>query len=101
MSIDERLEAISHSVELLVGMQIETEKRLGQLTVRVDGLTERVDGLAEKVDRLTENVDRLTLHSDALQISMATLADGMALLTRVTLDHNDRIERLEGNQPRQ
>jgi hypothetical protein len=36
MSIDERLEAITHSVELLAGMQIETEKRLVRLTENVD-----------------------------------------------------------------
>jgi uncharacterized protein (DUF924 family) len=28
MTIDERLEALTHSVELLAGMQIETEKRV-------------------------------------------------------------------------
>ena len=94
MSIDGRLEAISHSVELLAGMQIETEKRLARLAEKVDGLTEKVDGL-------TENVDRLTGHSEVLQTSMATLADGMALLTRITLDHHDRIDRLEGSQPPQ
>jgi len=31
MSVDERLEALTHSVELLAGMQIETEKRMATL----------------------------------------------------------------------
>jgi len=101
MSINERLEAINHSVELLAGMQIETEKGLTRLTERVDQLTGKLDRLTEKVDQLTENVDHLTDRSDVLQTSMATLADGMALLTRVPLDHHRRIDKLEGNQPPQ
>jgi hypothetical protein len=80
MSIDERLDALTHSVELLAAMQIETEKR---------------------ILRLAESVDRLTDRTDQLQKHMATLADGMAQLTRIALDHDDRIGRLEGNQPRQ
>jgi predicted nuclease with TOPRIM domain len=101
MSIDERLEAIRHSVELLAGMQIETEKRLARLTERVDQLGEKVDQLTGKLDRLTENVDQLTDRSDVLQTSMTTIADSMALLSRIPLDHHDRIDRLEGNQPPQ
>ena len=71
MSVDERLEALTHSVELLAGMQIETEKRMVTLI--------------EQSARLHE--------------SMATLADGMAGITRIVLDHDDRIEKLEGEQP--
>jgi hypothetical protein len=71
MSVDERLEALTHSVELLAGMQIETEKRMV----------------------------RLIEQSARLQESMATLADGMAGITRIVLDHDDRIEKLEGEQP--
>jgi hypothetical protein len=71
MSVDERLEALTHSVELLAGMQIETEKRMV----------------------------RLIEQSARLQESMATLADGMAGITRIVLDHDDRIEKLEGDQP--
>jgi len=52
-------------------MQIETEKRMVTLI--------------EQSARLHE--------------SMATLADGMARMTRIVLDHDDRIEKLEGEQP--
>jgi chromosome segregation ATPase len=94
MSIDERLEAIGHSVELLAGMQIETERRLARLTEKVDRLTDRSDFLQTSMTTLAER-------SNILQTSMATLADGMELLTRITLDHHDRIDRLGGNQPPQ
>ncbi len=60
----ERAEALTHSVELLTGMQIEAENRMARLEAKV-----------------------------------ATLADGMALLTRIALDHGERIEKLEGNRP--
>jgi|HubBroStandDraft_6_1064221.scaffolds.fasta_scaffold2556979_1 hypothetical protein len=80
MNIEERLEALTHSVELLAGMQIETEKR---------------------ITRLAESVERLTDRGDQLQKHMATLADGMAQLTRIALDHDERISGLEGNQRRQ
>jgi hypothetical protein len=63
MSIEQRLEALSHSVELLAGMQIESEKRMARL-----------------------------------EESVAKVADGMALLTRVVLDHDQRIENLERNR---
>jgi uncharacterized coiled-coil protein SlyX len=61
--LTERVDAIAHSLELLAGMQIETEK-----------------------------------HMATLDKHMATLADGMALMTRVVLDHAHRIENLEGDQ---
>jgi hypothetical protein len=51
MNIDERLEALTHSVELLAGMQIETEKRMTRLAeghVRLEGLvTEIAEGTAK------------------------------------------------------
>jgi hypothetical protein len=80
MNIDERLEALTHSVELLAGMQIETEKRMGQL--------------AESMAQLTNRTSRL-------EESMVTLVDGMTLLTRIALDHTERIDNLEGNRPQQ
>ena len=70
MNIDERLEALTHSVELLASMQIANEKRM-----------------AELVDR-----------SARLQESVATMADGMAQLTRIVLDHDQRLDGLEGNR---
>jgi hypothetical protein len=70
MSLDDGLEALTHSVELLAGMQIETEKRMVELIQR----------------------------TARLQEAMATLADGMAQLTRIAIDHDERISGLEGDQ---
>jgi len=65
MTIDEKLEALTHSVELLASMQIQSEKRM-------EALAERMEELAARTVRL--------------QDSMATMAEGMATLTRITLD---------------
>ena len=38
MNIDARLEALTHTVELLAGMQVDTEKRLARLEESPDAL---------------------------------------------------------------
>ena len=87
MNIEERLEALTHTVELLAGMQVETEKRMVVLAGTQGETEKQMAVLAGRVDQLAEK--------------MATLADGMTLLTRIALAHAERIENLEGNQPRQ
>jgi len=62
----ERTEALSHSVELLAGMQIETEKRMTLL--------------ADVTTRLEESVARVVT---------------------VLVSHEERLDTLEGNRPRQ
>lgn len=94
MNIDERLEALTHSVELLAGMQIETEKHIEVLA----GMQTETE---KRITRLAGTVERLADRTEVLQQHMATLADGMAQLTRIALDHDERIGGLEGNQPPQ
>jgi len=36
-----------------------------------------------------------------LEEKVATIADGMTLLTRIVLDHDQHIDNLEGNHPQQ
>ena len=69
--LTERMEGLIHSVELLSAMQIESEKRM---------------------QALIEN-------TSSLKESMATLADALAELTRVVIDHDERIDSLEGKRP--
>jgi len=87
VNIEERLEALTHTVELLAGMQVETEKRMAVLAGTQGETEKQMAALAGRIDQLAEK--------------MATLADGMTLLTRIALAHAERIENLEGNQPRQ
>ena len=47
MTLDERLEALTHSVELLTSMHKDTEERIQKLADKVDRLTIRVKPLDE------------------------------------------------------
>ena len=91
MDIEQRLEALSHSVELLAGMQIETEKRMTRLA-------ETVERLAVRTGQLQEQMATTVARTDRLQEHMATMADGLTQLARIATDHAERISDLEGNQ---
>jgi len=57
----------------------------------------------KRLEALTQTVELLaSMHGDTekaiTRSAMATLADGMALLARRTIDHSGRIEKLEDNQ---
>jgi hypothetical protein len=52
MNIDERLEALTHTVELIAGMQLATDKELQQLTGKMDQLTVRMTVMTDTVNRL-------------------------------------------------
>ena len=88
MDIDKRLEALTQTVELLVSMQVETEKQMMRLGATMDEVANRTSRLEKE----------LASRTGRLEAAMATLAEGMALLTRTAIDHSDRIEKLEGGQ---
>ena len=78
MTIEERLENLAQTVELLAGMQIETEKRMS---------------------RMADTVQELATHGNELLEMTATMTENLAQLTRIAIDHRQRIENLEGNRP--
>lgn len=45
MTIDERLEALTHSLELLASMQIETERRMARLADQVNQIGAATESL--------------------------------------------------------
>jgi phage shock protein A len=102
MDIDKRLEALAQTVELLASMQIETEKQITRLTDQANETEKQMVRLAKTMEEMANNSGRLeremASRTDRLDRAMATLADGMALLTRMTMDHSERIEKLEGGQ---
>lgn len=73
----------------------------GQMNIeeRLEKLAERTDAIAHSVELLAGMQIKTEEHMTRLQEHIATLADGMAQLTRIVLDHHTRIENLEGNQP--
>jgi hypothetical protein len=75
---------------------------------RFDKLVSVVERLAERTEAVTHSVELLAaMQIEAenrmarLEEKVATLADGIALLTRVVLDHDQRLDNLEGNQTQQ
>jgi hypothetical protein len=62
---------------------------------RLDKLTDRVDSLAHSVELLAGMQIASEQRVARLESAVATMADGIATLTRVALDHDDRIENLE------
>jgi len=75
MNIDERLEALTQSVELLAAVQRDSEKRI---EARFTKLIENMDRLAQATIRLDE---------------------GMLRVANILMNHEERIENLEGKRP--
>jgi hypothetical protein len=71
MNIDERLEALTQTVELMASMQKETEKHM--------------TALATKMERLAE--------------TDAQFHRGMEQISRILANHEHRPDSLEGNRP--
>jgi len=92
MTIEERLEAITQTLELVAQMQLDHEKRseerLNKLDDRLDKMGERLDTVTERLDTVTE---RLGQAMDAIN-GLARIAE----LHQHRLDnHEDRLDKLE------
>jgi methyl-accepting chemotaxis protein len=59
MTIDERLEALTQTVELIAHAQIKTDERMAQLTERMGQLVETMNRLANVVIAHEERIERL------------------------------------------
>jgi hypothetical protein len=59
MNIDQRLEALTHTVELLAGMQVETEKEMKQLTIKMSIMTDTVNRLGIAMEDHEHRIRRL------------------------------------------
>jgi hypothetical protein len=81
MNIDQRLEALTQSVELLATLHRDNEKRMEQYTRQ---FTQGMTGLAKQNTRLEDLV--------------TDIAEGTARLLRVVEVHEQRISDLEGDQ---
>ena len=87
--IDERIDAIARNLELLSHMHTATEGNL-------DRLAEAQKATEEKLDRLAE-AQKVT--DEKLQQFINTVNDGLTRFAHILANHDDRIERLEGNRP--
>ncbi len=74
-TIDERLEALTHSLELVADMQIKTEEKIAEVAVSMNGLTLAMRALAQAHIEHSDAINRLAL---------------------IVGNHEDRIDDLEG-----
>lgn len=81
MNIDERLQALTQSVELLASLHRDSEKRMEQL--------------AQEAARLAQGQARLAQGNARLEGLVTEIAEGTARLLRVAEVHEQRIRRLE------
>jgi chromosome segregation ATPase len=85
MDLDERLGALTQTVELLASFHKDNEKRMERLMTAMEGLGKTTEGLQKKNDRLEGFVTEI--------------AEGTARLLHVAEMHEERIDRLEGRRP--
>lgn len=58
---------------------------------------EKLDKLIERVDAIARNLELLSTMQVKTEESMGRLAETSVILSRMVLEHDERIERLEGN----
>jgi chromosome segregation ATPase len=78
MNIDERLEALTQTVELLAQMHKDNEQGM---------------------ERFGREMERLSERNARLEGLVTEIAEGTARLLHVVETHEQRINNLEGNQP--
>ena len=89
MTIDERIEALAQSLELLSSMHQQTERAIEQTQTELRSLAESVKAY-EKMIKAHDG--RLAEHEKYL----IQLMEGTARLLRVAESHDRRLSRLEG-----
>jgi ABC-type transporter Mla subunit MlaD len=97
MNIDDRLEALTQSLELLASMHRDSEKRMEQITQNVERVSENVERQSNNVDRLSLATERNTQGNARLEDLVTQIAEGTARLLHVAEVHERRISDLEGN----
>jgi uncharacterized protein YoxC len=83
MTIEERFEFLTQSIE-------SHDRQIGEITDKMADLTVKQDQLTSKVDGLSGLMDKLLNSMHALTVTVSTLAD-------VANNHERRLTRIEGN----
>lgn len=85
MNIDDRIEALTQSVELLAGLHKDHDARL-----------ERLDLIVARLDKIAARLDQRDTRLESL---VTDIAEGTARLLRVVEAHEQRISDLEEHRP--
>jgi hypothetical protein len=84
MNIDQRIEALTQSVELLASLHADSEKRFQQIMTGSDDRSRRLEDNLTRLSQLTTDI-----------------AEGTARLLNAVQAHEERISDLEDNRPQQ
>ena len=102
MNLDERLEALTQTVEIMAGMHGDHEKRLEALTQGLESLAQRQEALTQRQEALTQTVEIVAGMQRDSERRLVAVIDTMNRMGRIleahdiALDeHDERIERLE------
>ena len=93
VNIDERLEALTQTVELIASLHKDNEERFKQYAQAND---ERFGRLTQAVERLAQTVDRNEERAGQLMDTMNRLGRILEIHDETIDEHTDRIDRLEG-----
>ena len=85
MSIDERLDKITHTLEYLLTLQQSHDDHIGTLTQRMDETAQRMDETAKRMDVLTQRTIQAM--------------DAINRLAHIAQSHDHRLEDLESGRP--
>jgi len=89
MNIDERLEALTQSVELLASMHKDNE-------ARIEKRDQRMEQFAKELGQEMKSLGKRNARLESL---VTDIAEGTARLLHVVEVHEQRINRLEANSP--
>ena len=85
MTLDERLEALVTSTELMSGM--------------LKDVLANIDKLSANMERIDSTIEKLSASMDKLTTTMETLVGHMGTLAQVVINHEGRLKRLEAEGP--
>jgi uncharacterized protein (DUF3084 family) len=92
MTIDERIEALTHSLELQAGLQADVEKRHEDAINRHDdAITRHNDAMAHHDDAIAHHDDAIAHHDEAI----AHHDDAIARHNDAIARHNDAMARID------
>jgi|ERR1700685_288456 predicted RNase H-like nuclease (RuvC/YqgF family) len=101
MDIDERLAALTQTVELLASFHRDGEKRMERLDQHMERLDQHMERLGQHMEQFAQATKGLAKRNDRLENLVTDIAEGTARLLHVAEVREQRIGDLEGNQAQQ
>jgi archaellum component FlaC len=101
MDIDERLAALTQTVELLASFHKDGEKRMERLDQHMERLDQHLERLGQHMEQFAQATEGVAKRNERLENLVTDIAEGTARLLHVVETHEHRISDLEGNQARQ